>query len=89
MIILAFIHKLYKNQPGRVGASGGAEVDFVGEYSGHILPLEAKARINPRSKSLKSFDQKFNPPVLFRTNLLNLKKDDKFVNIPCRCSLTS
>ncbi len=57
-------------------------MDFVGEYSGHILPLEAKAGINPRSKSLKSFDQKFNPPVLFRTNLLNLKKDDRFVNIP-------
>jgi len=63
-------------------SSGSAEVDFVGEYAGHILPLEAKAGINPRSKSLKSFDQKFNPPVLFRTNLLNLKKDDRFVNIP-------
>lgn len=63
-------------------SSGSAEVDFVCEYSGHILPLEAKAGINPRSKSLKSFDQKYAPPVLFRTTLLNLKKDDRFVNIP-------
>ncbi|GAG41620.1 unnamed protein product, partial [marine sediment metagenome] len=63
-------------------SSGSAEVDFVCDYSGHILPLEAKAGINPRSKSLKSFDQKFAPPVLFRTTLLNLKKDDRFVNIP-------
>lgn len=63
-------------------SSGSAEVDFVCDYSGHILPLEAKAGINPRSKSLKSFDQKFAPPVLFRTTLLNLRKDDRFVNIP-------
>lgn len=63
-------------------SSGSAEVDFVCDYSGHILPLEDKAGINPRSKSLKSFDQKFAPPVLFRTTLLNLKKDDRFVNIP-------
>lgn len=63
-------------------SSGTAEVDFICEYSGHILPLEAKAGINPRSKSLKSFDQKFNPPILSRTTLLNLKKDNRFVNIP-------
>jgi predicted AAA+ superfamily ATPase len=63
-------------------SSGTAEVDFICEYSGHILPLEAKAGINPRSKSLKSFDQKFNPPILSRTTLLNLKKDNRFINIP-------
>ena len=63
-------------------SSGSAEVDFVCEHSGHILPLEAKAGVNPRSKSLKSYDQKFAPPFLYRTTLLNFKKDGRFVNVP-------
>jgi predicted AAA+ superfamily ATPase len=61
---------------------GSAEVDFVCEHSGHILPLEAKAGVNPRSKSLKSYDQKFASPALYRTTLLNFKKDGRFVNVP-------
>ncbi|MFC1535086.1 hypothetical protein ACFL7M_17170 [Thermodesulfobacteriota bacterium] len=44
--------------------------------------MEVKAGINPRSKSLKSYDQQFSPEKLVRTNLLNLKKDGKTCNIP-------
>lgn len=61
---------------------GTAEVDFVCEDSESIYPLEAKAGINFRSKSLLSFDQKFNPPYLGRTTQLNLKRDGQFLNIP-------
>ena len=61
---------------------GTAEVDFVCEFRDGILPLEAKAGVNPRSKSLKSFDQRFHPQVLVRTTLLNLKRDERIVNIP-------
>lgn len=63
-------------------SQGTAEVDFVLEELGSIFPLEAKAGINPRSKSLKSFDQKFNPPHLGRTSQLNLKWDGRILNIP-------
>lgn len=63
-------------------SSGTAEVDFVCEYKDRVLPLEAKAGVNPRSKSLKSFDQRFRPSVLVRTTLLNLKGEDRIVNIP-------
>lgn len=61
---------------------GTAEVDFVCEDSESIYPLEAKAGVNPRSKSLSSFDQKFNPPYLARTSQLNLKRDGRILNIP-------
>ncbi len=61
---------------------GKAELDFLCEFSGGIYPLEVKAGINPRSKSLRSYDMQFSPPVLARSTLLNLKKDGKIFNLP-------
>jgi len=63
-------------------AGGKAEVDFVIEQKGVVLPLEVKAGINPKSKSLRSFDTQFAPPVRLRTTLLNLMRDDQTLNIP-------
>jgi predicted AAA+ superfamily ATPase len=63
-------------------SAGTAEVDFVCEYGTRILPLEVKAGVNPKSKSLQSFDKKYNPSVLVRTTLLNLKRENHLINIP-------
>ena len=64
-------------------SSGGkAEVDFLLEREGEVLPLEVKAGVNPRSKSLQSFDAQFAPPLLVRSTLLNLKRDARVLNIP-------
>ncbi|MCK5450808.1 MAG: ATP-binding protein [Candidatus Omnitrophica bacterium] len=59
-----------------------AEVDFLSEINGQIYPLEAKAGINPKSRSLKSYADKFSPPCLIRTTLLNFKKNGNIRNIP-------
>ncbi|MDP6543645.1 MAG: AAA family ATPase [Phycisphaerae bacterium] len=59
-----------------------AELDFLCEIEGAICPLEVKAGTNPRSKSLRSYDNQFNPSVLGRSTLLNLKHDGKICNIP-------
>jgi predicted AAA+ superfamily ATPase len=59
-----------------------AELDFLCEIDGDIHPLEAKAGVSPKSKSLLSYDNQFDPSVLFRTTLLNLRKDGKICNIP-------
>jgi hypothetical protein len=59
-----------------------AELDFLCEYDTNIYPLEAKAGVNPKSKSLKSYDRQFSPPLLSRTSLLNLKQDGKVCNYP-------
>jgi len=61
---------------------GKAELDFLCEFSDRIYPLEVKAGLNPRSKSLRSYDMQFSPPVLARSTLLNLKKDGKIFNLP-------
>lgn len=62
--------------------SGKAELDFLCETSDSIIPLEVKSGVNPRSKSLKSYDNQFSPPYLARTTLLNLKQDGKICNLP-------
>lgn len=61
---------------------GKAEIDFLYECAGRIYPLEAKAGINPRSKSLRSYDLQFSPLICARSTLLNLKKDGKILNLP-------
>ncbi len=61
---------------------GKAEVDFLSEFDGRIFPIEVKAGINPRSKSLRSYDFQFSPDMLVRTTLLNFKKDGKILNLP-------
>lgn len=61
---------------------GRAELDFIEERGGHIHPLEVKAGVNPRSKSLRAFDDQFAPPRLSRANLLNLRRDGRICNYP-------
>ena len=63
-------------------SSGTAELDFILETTDDILPLEVKAGINPKSKSLLSYDNRFHPTLLLRSTLLNLKRDGKIINIP-------
>ena len=61
---------------------GKAELDFLCEFEDRVCPLEVKAGINPKSKSMKSYDLQFQPARLMRTNLLNFKKDGKICNLP-------
>lgn len=61
---------------------GKAEVDFLFECYPNIYPLEIKAGINLKSKSLQSYNEKYKPALLIRSSLLNLKKDINSLNIP-------
>lgn len=63
-------------------SNGAAEIDFLCEQGSEIFPLEAKAGINPRSKSLAFYAQNFSAATLSRTTLLNLKHDGNVYNYP-------
>lgn len=49
--------------------SGNAEVEFVAQGERSVFPIEAKAGINTKAKSLKVFRELFNPPYAIRTSL--------------------
>jgi predicted AAA+ superfamily ATPase len=61
---------------------GIAEIDFLTELEGEILPLEVKAGVNSKSKSLGVYAQRYAPRILLRSTLLNLKLDGQILNIP-------
>jgi len=59
-----------------------AEVDFVVQYKGVVVPVEVKAEENLQAKSLKVYTQKFNPQVALRTSMSNFRQQDRLINIP-------
>jgi hypothetical protein len=59
-----------------------AEIDFLYEDPKSVYPLEIKAGINPKSKSLLSYNNKFSPALLLRVTLLNLKINGRILNLP-------
>ena len=61
---------------------GIAEIDFLLQIDNQVYPLEVKAGINPKSKSLQSFDATCHPPLLLRTTLLNARLDGRIANVP-------
>ncbi len=61
---------------------GTCEVDFIVDTGEEIVPLEVKAEVNLKAKSLKSYHEKYNPPVSIRTSMADYKKEDWIVNLP-------
>ncbi|MEG1008553.1 MAG: AAA family ATPase [Clostridia bacterium] len=58
------------------------EVDFIFNYKSNIIPVEAKAGINVKSKSLRNFITEYNTKVALRYSLKNLTLDNEILNIP-------
>jgi len=59
-----------------------AEVDFLVQYSGQVIPIEVKAEENLHAKSLKTFSQKYSPKQSIRTSMSDYRKDDWLTNLP-------
>ena len=61
---------------------GSCEVDFVVDTGGRIVPVEVKAEVNLKAKSLKAYQEKFSPEVSVRTSMADYKKEERLVNLP-------
>jgi predicted AAA+ superfamily ATPase len=66
---------------------GVAEIDFVlsGKYHslpGHYIPVEVKAELNLQAKSLKSFREKFSPPLSLRLSLGDYRRSGGLIDLP-------
>ena len=59
-----------------------AEVDFVVDCGGEIIPVEAKAETNIQAKSLKVYREKFHPRVSVRTSMADYKNEGWVINLP-------
>ena len=61
---------------------GSCEVDFVVDTGERIIPVEVKAEVNLRAKSLKTYHEKFSPEVSVRASMADYKKEDWLINLP-------
>ena len=61
---------------------GSCEVDFIVDTGEGIVPVEVKAEVNLRAKSLKTYREKFSPEVSIRTSMADYKKEEGLVNLP-------
>ncbi len=63
-----------------------AELDFVYESRGNIVPIEVKAATNTQAKSYRQFSRKYGQKVGFKTSLKNIASnmvdETKTVNLP-------
>ena len=62
--------------------SGNAEVEFVVQGEKNVFPVEAKAGINTKAKSLKVYRGLFNPPYAIRTSLQPYHDGENVKDIP-------
>ena len=61
---------------------GSCEINFVVDTGEKIVPVEVKAEVNLRAKSLKSYQEKFSPEISVRTSMADYKKEEWLVNLP-------
>jgi uncharacterized protein len=59
-----------------------AEVDFLLQMKGKIVPLEVKAAENLHAKSLRVYFQKYEPEVAFRSSLSDYRQEEWMTNLP-------
>ena len=61
---------------------GSCEIDFIVDTGKKIVPVEVKAELNLRAKSLKTYREKFKPKTAVRTSMASFKKEEWLINLP-------
>ena len=61
---------------------GSAEIDFVIDNGNDVIPVEVKAAVNLKAKSLKAYHDKFNPKLSIRTSMADYKDEGWLLNLP-------
>ena len=74
---LAPKHDLYYWSSGAT-----AEVDFVVEIAGSVVPIEVKSGDNVKAKSLRTFRDMYKPKLSVRFSLKPLEYNDGLLNLP-------
>lgn len=59
-----------------------AEVDFVSQIDGNVIPIEVKSADNVRAKSLKIYTGKYNPEFSYRFSAKNFGFENGIKSVP-------
>ncbi len=61
---------------------GACEIDFIVDTGEQIIPVEVKAEVNLKAKSLKTYRDKYSPEISIRTSMTDFKREDGLINLP-------
>jgi len=59
-----------------------AEVDFLLQWQGKVIPVEVKSEENLQAKSLRVYQDKFSPSISIRVSMTNYRKQSILINLP-------
>ena len=59
-----------------------AEIDFLVQYDGKVIPIEVKSEENLHAKSLRTFCTKYSPSIAIRTSMSDFRTEDWLTNLP-------
>ncbi len=66
----------------RTAERSQAKVDFLLECGDGLVPVEVKSEQNLRSKSLRSYIDRYQPPFALRFSLAGYRKQEDITNVP-------
>lgn len=61
---------------------GSCEIDFIIDNGVQVIPVEVKAEVNLKAKSLRTFRDRFEPALSVRTSMADHKEEEWLVNLP-------
>ncbi len=61
---------------------GSCEIDFLIDNGVSITPVEVKAEVNLRAKSLQTYREKYRPEKSVRTSMADYREQDWLLNLP-------
>lgn len=71
------IHSFYTND------RGSCEINFLVDNGENVVPLEVKAEVNLRAKSLKTYREKFLPELALRVSMADYRTEERLnVSLP-------
>jgi len=62
--------------------NGQCEIDFLVDNGQRVTPIEVKAEVNLRAKSLKTYVDKFGPDMAIRASMADYKRETWVTNLP-------
>ena len=81
-VLQALLPQIGPDKPYYWTSEGRAEIEFLVDVAGQVIPVEVKAEGNTNGRSLSVYTQKFNPVRRIRISMNNLQENDGLYSIP-------
>lgn len=81
-VLQALLPQIGPDKPYYWTSEGRAEIEFLIDVAGEVIPVEVKAEGNNNGRSLSVYTQKFSPAKRIRISMNNLQENGGLYSIP-------